>query len=68
MLSLIEHSVIRASSGGLLSSTNCDIFAVDPEKSEASTTSGGHSGWESTTTPGWSARISSMSARVTVLA
>src|SRR6266700_1613476 len=35
---------------------------VEPAKSAASTTSGGHSGWASTIRPGWAARMDSMSA------
>ena len=55
-LSLIEHSVMSAIGLGRRSVTNCDICAVEPEWSAAATTSGGHSGWASTTTPGFSWR------------
>ena len=51
-LSLIEHSVTRATRAGRFSPTKSTIPAVDPAKSAAATTSGGASGWASTTTSG----------------
>src|SRR5271166_6385676 len=40
------------------------MSAVEPVKSASTTTSGGHSGWASTTAPGYASRNSRMSAAV----
>src|SRR3954470_2293186 len=40
------------------------MAAVEPAKSASATTAGGHSGWASTTTPGWASRNSRMSSGV----
>src|SRR5690625_3541901 len=50
MLSLIEHSVMRATRAGCSRATWATICAVEPEMSLAATTSGGHSGWAMTST------------------
>src|SRR6185437_3379251 len=63
-LSLIEHSVTSATRAGRLLPTYLTMSAVEPAKSAAATTSGGHSGWASTTAPGWASRSSRMSAAV----
>ena len=51
-LSLIEHFVIMTTLRGCSSRTKFAMAAVEPAKSALATTSGGHSGWASTTMPG----------------